>query len=255
MFLFRLWRHPEDDSLEEANLSTIAWEIGQAIENGENEEEARHRALSHVPGEIVVSTGASVATGGVVAAATGLGGVGLAFGGGAVGIGAATAVAGPAVAAGALGYGAYRLAQDFSARSRVAHLRNLVDYFRNAGQTEKADKVLYLEGRAQIERHHDKMRNQSADAMYGFLRTSTSEALVGLFGSQQGEFILTFDLNAQQWCYVRFINGHTFDGKGMDLRGQEFGFEGLGSVDNVLRILAREGYVELASCNDEDSHS
>ena len=84
--------------------ATRAWQIGAAIEAGVDEQEARRRTNA---GEILVPAAGAIIGGGAVATATGLGGVGLAFGGAAIGIGAATAVAAPAVAAGAVSYGIY----------------------------------------------------------------------------------------------------------------------------------------------------
>ena len=254
MFLIRRWINSQDSEQEEVTVSTVAWVIAQAIENGENEQEARLRILSNISANVVLPASASVATGGVIATATGLGGVGLAFGGGAVGIGAATAIAAPAVAAGVVGYGVYRVAQDFRSRSRVSQLRHLVDYFRGAGQPEKADKVLYLEGKGQLDRKQEKMRGQSAEASLRLLSGTTSEALVGLFGSPRGEFILTFDLSPQHWCYIRLISTDSFDGQGMNSRGQEFDVAGWSSVDSLRQQLDREGYLEIVPSSESENN-
>ena len=219
-----------------------AWQIGAAIEAGVDAQEARRRIDA---GEIAIPAAGAVSVGGVVATLTGLGGVGLAFGGGAIGIGAATAVAAPAVAAGAVSYGIYRGIRDLRRWNRAQTLRGLVDHFRSGGQYHYADRVFHMEGMGQLEEGRRPPSHSSARTTLRLLATSDSIAMMGLFCSPKGNFVLTYDLQPNHWAYVTVIDDDEFTGDGTDLRGQDIHFDDLSSVDLVLRILEREGFVTL----------
>ena len=226
-----------------------AWQIGAAIEAGIDAREARRRLDA---GEIVAPAAGVVIGGSVAATATGLGGVGLAFGGGAIGIGAAAAVAAPAVAAGAVGYGIYRGYRDLGKRSRVQVLRRLVEYFRSSNQEYYADRVFHVEGRGHLEDSRKPPTLSSAKATLLLLGPTDSAAMMGLFCSPEGNFVLTYDLEPNHWAYVMSMDDDKFAGDGTDLRGQGLRIDELSSVDMVLRVLEREGFVTLRQDDDRD---
>ena len=225
-----------------------AWQIGAAIEAGIDAEEARRRLDA---GEIVVPAAGAAIGGGVAATATGLGGVGLAFGGGAIGIGAAAAVAAPAVAAGAVSYGIYRSYRDLGKRSRVQALRRLVEYFRSSNQGYYADRVFHVEGRGQLEDSRKPPTRSSTKTTLLLLGATDSTAMMGLFCSPDGNFVLTYDLQPNHWAYVMAMDDDKFTGDGTDLRGQGLRIDDLNSVDMVLRVLEREGFVTLRQDDDD----
>ena len=222
--------------------SNRAWLIGAAIEAGVDAQEARSRINA---GEIAVPAAGAVIGGGVAATATGLGGVGLAFGGGAIGIGAFTAVAAPAVAAGAVSYGIYRGIRELNRMNREQTLRSLVEHFRSTGKPDHADRVFHIEGMGQLVEGRRPPAHSSARATLRLLDPSESSAMMGLFCSPRGEFVLTYDFQPDHWVYVMVIGDDKFSGSGTDLRGQEFRIDDLNSVDLVLRILEREGFLNL----------
>ena len=223
--------------------STRAWQIGVAIEAGVDEEEARRRINA---GEIVATATGAALGGGAAATATGLGGVGLAFGGGAVGIGAAAAVAAPAVVAGAVGYGIFSGIRGLSRWNRSQTLRGLVEYFRTANQPHNVDRIFHIEGMGSLEEDRRPPTQSSTKATLRLLVGSNSLAFVtGLFCSPKGEFVLTYDLEESHWAYIRLTGENEFTGGGIDLRGQQLHLDDLVSVDLVLRILEREGFVNV----------
>ncbi len=168
-----------------------AWRIGAAIEAGIDEEEARRRIDT---GE-VIAPAAGAAVGGIGAAtATGLGGVGLAMGGGAIGIGAATAIAAPAVAVGAVGYGVYRGIRELKMRNRDQTLRGLVESFLETNQPHMAERVFTIEVKGKLGDGRRPPTHSSAKAALHLLGETESTALVGLFCSPKGEFVVTHDL-------------------------------------------------------------
>ena len=224
-----------------------AWQIGAAIEAGVDAQEARRRIDA---GEIVVPAAGVVIGGGVVATATGLGGVGLAFGGGAIGIGAVTAIAAPAVAVGAVSYGIYRGIRGVGSWSRVQTLRALVGYFQSINQQHHADRVFHVEGRGQLEERRRTPTHSSTRATLRVVAGSESPSMMGLFCSPNGDFVLTYDLQPNRWAYVVVMGDDKFTGGGTDLRGQDLHFDDLNSVDLVLRILEREGFVALRQDTD-----
>ena len=174
-----------------------AWQIGAAIEAGVDAQEARRRIDA---GEIVVPAAGVIIGGGAVATATGLGGVGLAFGGGAIGIGAVTAVAAPAVAVGAVSYGIYRGIRGVGSWGRVQTLRALVGYFQSTNQQHHADRVFHVEGRGQLEERRRTPTHSSTRATLRVVVGSESSSMMGLFCSPNGDFVLTYDLQPNRWA-------------------------------------------------------
>ncbi len=236
---------------ENESSATRAWYIGEAIEAGVDEQEARRRIDA---GEIAAPAAGAILGGGVIATATGLGGVGLAFGGGAIGIGAATAVAAPAVAAGAVGYGIYRGFKELRRWNRNQTMRGLVRYFRETGQPNKVARIFYMEGMGTLEEGHRPPTHASAKATLRHLVGSESLASVtGLFCSPKGELVLTYDRTEDHWAYVRLIDDNKFTGEGRDLRGQRFQMDDLTNGDLVLRVLEREGFIRIREETDEES--
>ena len=222
--------------------SNRAWQMGAAIEAGVDEQEAWRRINA---GEIAAPAAGAIIGGGVVATMTGLGGVGLAFGGGAIGIGAFTAVAAPAVAAGAVSYGIYRGIRALNRMTREQTLRGLVEGFRSDGKPDHADRVFHIEGMGQLVEGRRPPAHSSARPTLRLLASSETSAMLGLFCSPKGEFVLTYDLQPDHWVYVMVVRDDKFSGRGRDLRGQEFHLDDLNSVDLVLRILEREGFLTL----------
>ena len=227
-----------------------AWQMGFAIEAGIDEQEARSRIDA---GEIIAPA-ASLAAGGIVAAsATGLGGVGLAMAGTAIGVSAAAAVAAPAVAAGAVGYGIYRGIKGLKNRNRDQAVRALVDYLRATNREDMADKVFWLEGKGRLDTHRRPPTHASAKATFQLFTETSTNALVGLFGSPEGELVVTFDVNENHWAFVRLIGEDSFSGGGVDLRGRQLRVDDLDSIDILLRVLEREGFVSQTEDSSEAS--
>ena len=227
-----------------------AWQIGAAIEAGVEAQEARRRIAS---GEVIVPVVGGVLVGGVVATKIGLGGVGLAFGGGAIGISAATAIAAPTVAVAAASYTIYRSIRGVGSWSRVKTLRGLVGHFQSTNQHHHADRVFHVEGRGQLEEKRLPPTHSSTRATLRVVAGSESSAMMGLFCSPSGDFVLTYDLQPDRWAYVTVMGDDKFNGGGTDLRGQDLQFDDLNSVDLLLRILEREGFVTLRQDTDNDS--
>ena len=226
-----------------------AWLIGAAIEAGVDAQEARRRIDA---GEVVAPAAGAIIGGGVAATATGLGGVGLAFGGGAIGIGAAAAVAAPAVAVGATTYGIYTGIRQLGRWNRAQTLRALLDHFRSTSQQNHADHLFLLEGMGHLEQDRRPPTHSSSRATLRLLAASESLATMGLFCSPQGDFVLTYDLQPDHWAYVTVVGDDSFTGGGTDLRGKNLDIDDLKSVDLVLRILEREGFVALRQDPDAE---
>ena len=227
--------------------TTPAWQIGSAIEAGVDELNARHRIDA---GELIVPAAGVVITGGATATATGLGGVGLAFGGGAIGIGAAAVVAGPAVAGGAVGYGVYQGIRQIRNWSRDRTLRALVHWFQAAEQFDKAERIFRIEGMGRLVGSRRPPTRSSSAATLRLFAETTSAALVGLFCAPKGEFVVTYDVSGQHWAYVTLLGEDRFSGSGMDLRGRKFLLDDLNTFEMLLRVLGREEFVKL---NQEQS--
>ena len=218
-----------------------AWQIGAAIEAGVDELDARRHINA---GDLIGPAAGAVITGGATATATGLGGVGLAFGGGAIGIGAAAAVAGPALAGGAVGFGIYQGIRQLRTWSRDRTLRALVEWFQVTEQFDKMERIFGIEGMGRLVAGRRAPTRASSAATLRLLAETTSTALVGLFCAPTGNFVVTYDFSGQHWAYVVLINHENFSGSGIDLRGQELLLDDLNSFEMLLRVLEREGIVK-----------
>ncbi len=66
-----------------------------------------------------------------------------------------------------------------------------------------------------------------------------------------GEFVVTYDLEDARWAYVRLIGEGKFSGSGLDTTGREFQADDLNSLDLLIRILGREGFLRERDTGDE----
>ncbi len=208
-----------------------AWLIGEAIEAGIDEKEANDRAA------LTVAAGTGVAGGIAAVSATGLGGVGVAAGGTAIGVGAVTAVAAPAVATAAVGYGVFK---EISGWVRKDAVRELIKYFRYTNQLQMMDRLFSIEGKGQLVEGRRPPAGSSAAATLRLLAEGRTSARVGMFCSPKGHFVLTYDLAAEHWAYIRFVGEDNFTGHGVGLNGQEFQLDNLGEFQRLLRVLIEQ---------------
>lgn len=217
-------------------ISNNGWQIGLAIEAGIDEVEAR-RMLN--AGELAALAG--VATGGSGAGAV------------AAGIGALTAVGAPAAAAGGLGYTVASVVSGIGRSSRDQLLRILAQYFGLTGQEDKVIRLFEIEGKGRLVDGRHPPNASSTKALLEILGRSESRALVGLFGSPDGKFVMTLDLNDGRYAYMILANAKKFSGGGIDSRGEEFDLNGVSSIELLIRILEREGFLQYPeNFDDED---
>lgn len=219
------------------------WQIGLAIEAGMDEAEARRRVSAN---ELAALAG--ITTGGI-----GAGAAGLAFGGTAIGIGALTAVAAPAVAAGGVGYAVARAVTGIGIARRDQLLRILTGFFGLNGQADKVVRLFEIEGKGRLVDGRRPPDSATAKALLEVLQKSQSDALVGLFCSPAGKFVVTFDVADGRYAFAVLVSGRRFSGGGIDSRGEEFNLDGVSSVELLIRILEREGFVQYPDILDDDS--
>ena len=216
-----------------------------------DEAEARRRVSAN---ELAALAGiaADGIGGGAAGVATGLGGVGLALGGGAVGIGALTAVAAPAVAAGGVGYAVARAVTGIGIARRDQLLRMLAGFFGLNGQADKVVRLFEIEGKGRLVDGRHPPDSATTKALLEVLQKSQSEALVGLFCSPAGKLVVTFDLADGRYAFTVLVSGKNFSGGGIDSRGEEFNLDGVSSVDLLIRIFEREGFLQYPDNLDDE---
>lgn len=227
------------------------WQIGLAIEAGMDEAEAHRRVSANemaAPGGIA----AAGIGGGAAGVATGLGGAGLASGGGAVGIGALTAVAAPGVAVGGVGYAVARAVTGIGIARRDHLLRMLTRLFGLNGQADKVVRLFEIEGKGRLVDGRRPPDSATTRALLGVLQKSQSDALVGLFCTPAGKLVMTFDLADGRYAFAVLISARKFSGGGIDSREEEFNLSGVSSVDLLIRILEREGFLQYPDILHDD---
>ena len=230
---------------QNALVSNKGWQIGFAIEAGMDEEEARHRASTNELAELLglLDGGVGGQGGG---STTGLGGLGVALGSGVAGIGALTAVGAPAVAAGGVGYAVARAVSGIGTLRRDHLLRVITEFFGLNGQVDKVVRLFEIEGKGRLVNGRRPPDSNTSKSLLELLQKSESAATVGLFGSPDGKFVVSFDLLDGRYAYAVLQTSKRFTGGGIDSRGAAFDLDGVSSVDLLIRILEREDFLRRA---------